>query len=220
MLEDVFHNMHALQNEIKKPNGLETLLLNAVMQRKPAQGVAMFWNTVTEKLGINQIPIRTQSGAISAETWSPEYFWTMPGIKVENSQGNTLYFAGNGTRPEIYGFRAGSRASVDALGLTPTTETSALAQAATPVVPTTTPTANSRLVTAPLPSPTSMTYAYGNTSASPNSANASRGLSVPTPKADKLDAPPSAPKRSKSPFSGFKLPGLRRGACPAPIATS
>ncbi len=216
MVETVFHNMHALQQELKKPNGLETLLLNAVMQRKPEQGAETFWNTITTTLGMNQIPTRTQSGAVSTETWHPAHFWTMPGVKLEIGQGTFLYFAGNGTHPETFGFRVGrSLEDVQALGLTPTTETAVLTQAATAtLMPPTAPSVNNRsTASVPPPSPRMMT-AYDNASTQssqkPKSCETKTALDVPST--------PSAPKRSKSPFAGLRLP--RFGQVPATTAVT
>jgi len=189
MIDDVFNNMHQLEHELKKPNGLETLLLNVVTQRKPEQGVETFWNTIVAKLGMNQIPTRTPSGAISTETWHPADFWTRPGVKLEDSQG-VQYFAGNNTNVAKFGWRSGSMADVAALGLVPTTE------AATPL-------ANSRL-TAPVPPPPSprmMVHAYTPSSTSRKAEPCETSA---------LDVPAPAPKRSKSPFAGFKLLGSRR----------
>lgn len=202
MMDEVFNKANRLDQEMAE-KGLEALLLNAVTQHKPEERLTTFWDEITANLGINAIPTQNAAG----ETWRPADFWTGPGVMVQNNH-DVQYFAGAHTNAAKFGWRSGSLEDVEALDLMPTAETA-------PLTPPTVPLVNSGPVP-PAPSSRDITYAYTNQTPPPMSRN-------PEPyetKADKdkLDLPtPSAPKRGKSPFSGLKLPGFRRGACPAPI---
>jgi hypothetical protein len=216
MMDEVFNNAHKLDREIEE-KGLETLLLNAVTQHNSPEKLTTFWNEITAKLGINAIPTQSASGAISGETWSPADFWTRPGVKIEDGQNSSAaqYFEGNNTDVAKFGWRSGSMGDVAALGLAPTTETAVLlSHAASPAATSTTattPLANSRPTAPVLPPSPRMMYAYPS---APSSTSCK-----PEPCEGKVPTPPSAPKRAKSPFLGFRLPGFRRG-CPTPLTTS
>jgi len=202
MMDEVFNNAHKLDDKEIAEKGLETLLLNAVIQHKPAEKLTTFWNEITAKLGINAIPTQSASGATSAETWHPADFWTAPGVMVQNNS-DIQYFVGNNTNVAKFGWRLGSLEDVAALGLMPTTETALLPQ---PSSPTATPlaSANSRLTVTP-PSPT-VTHAYPNTpqaSANSSTACSSSSSTQPLKPALKPDNPP-APKRTRSPFGRLR----------------
>lgn len=186
MMDEVFNNAHKLDREIAE-KGLETLLLNAVTQHKPAEKLTTFWNEVTAKLGINAIPTQNASGAISGETWHPADFWTAPGVMVQNSA-DVQYFAGNNSNVAKFGWRLGSAEDVEALGLRPTTTSSA----------------NSSLSVTPPPSPKVM-YAYPKIPqvAASSNTNGSVASTQPLKPALKPKNPP-IPKRNRSPFGRLK----------------
>lgn len=197
MMKDVLNNLHtdALAREIAE-KGLETVLINAVTQHQPAEGLTSFWNTVTSKLGVNAIPTQNASGATSGETWHPAEFWTAPGVVVETmTNGTRQHFTGNNTNVAKFGYRLGSFEDVQALGLVPITDPVVLPPPSAPVMPST------RLVTPP-PSP--VAYGYPNTpkpvpfSAINTASNSA--LSVPPPPYEGTPGPnnPPVPKRSKS----------------------
>jgi hypothetical protein len=212
MMEEVFNNAHTdtLAKEIAE-KGLETVLLNVVTQRRPPEKLTAFWNEITSKLGINAIPTQSVSGTTSGETWHPADFWTAPGVVVENASGSQ-YFTGNNTNVAKFGYRLGSIEDVQALGLTPTTETAVLPQSSAPTKPST-PTikssANDTLNVELAPSP--MAYAYPNAPkpAPFNAASTSCEpvVSVSPPpyesKEPTQDNPP-APKRNRSPFGRLR----------------
>ncbi|HQW57421.1 MAG TPA: hypothetical protein PK583_00475 [Gammaproteobacteria bacterium] len=183
MIDEVFNNAHKLEDKEIAEKGLETILLNAVIQHKPAEKLTTFWNEITAKLGINTIPTQSASGATSAETWHPADFWTAPGVMVQNNS-DIQYFAGNNTNVAKFGWRLGSLEDVAALGLMPTTETALLPQPSSPTV----------------------THAYPNTpqASASSSTTSSPAASTQALKPELKPNNPPAPKRNRSPFGRLR----------------